>query len=74
VEALRKAAQFESSMAIQLSKLNEISHLRGRSVTALLCLISPDICDAQPALDDVRNWMTDLPALKPEDSSSVESE
>ena len=43
-------------------------------LTDLLSLISPDICDAQAALDDVRNWMTDLPALKPEDSISVESE
>jgi hypothetical protein len=63
-----------SSAASQLRKLNGISHLRGRMLTDLLSLISPDICDAQAALDDVRNWMTDLPALKPEDSISVESE
>jgi hypothetical protein len=44
-----------SSAASQLRKSNKINDLRGEQLTALLSCASTVICEAQAALDDIRN-------------------
>ena len=49
-----------SSAASQLHKIHKINYLRRLSLSALLSLSPSGTCDAQAALDDVRNWITVL--------------
>jgi hypothetical protein len=44
-----------SSAASQLRKINKINYLRDGPFDAFLSLVSSVTCDAQAALDDVRN-------------------
>ena len=54
IEALRRAASFESSLASQLRKINKINYLRGHRSSAYVSLVPSVICDGQAALYDVR--------------------
>ncbi len=53
----RHASGLESSPRSQLIKIFRINYLRDACSTDLVSLLASDICDAQAALDDVRNWL-----------------
>ena len=54
---IAEVGKFESCAASQHPKINRINYLREWLFDALLSLVSSVTCDAQAALDDVRNWL-----------------